>query len=109
MYSFEMDLGIAIEFYRRAKEANANTEEERTAILFDMAEEGLIKRVMQTQRTKEQYIKDLSKNFEVLDLTVPKFDPNVTIDAVWCKDSETGEDVLLDRKTNKIISRGLHD
>ena len=28
-----------------------------------------------------------------------------TIDCVWCWDSETGEKVLMDRKTNKEIGR----
>ena len=32
-------------------------------------------------------------------------DPNDRIEAVWCKDSETSEEVLIDRLTNQIIAR----
>lgn len=28
-----------------------------------------------------------------------------TLDAQWCVDSETGEEYLIDRKTNQIIAR----
>ena len=69
MFSFHMDVDTACEFYRRAGEAKADTEEARTKILIQMVEEGLIKTVTQTNRTKEQYVADLAKNFEVLDLT----------------------------------------
>jgi len=34
-----------------------------------------------------------------------KVDPNNRIEAVWCVDSETGDEVLIDRLTNKIIVR----
>lgn len=34
-----------------------------------------------------------------------KIDPNERVEAVWCVDSETGEHVLIDRLTNKIIAR----
>lgn len=33
------------------------------------------------------------------------YDPEKTIDAVWCRDSETGDYVLVDRFTNKEITR----
>lgn len=32
-------------------------------------------------------------------------DPEKTLDAVWCWDSETGDKILMDRKTNKPIGR----
>ncbi len=35
-----------------------------------------------------------------------KIDPEETLDAVWVVDSETGQEVLIDRKRNKIIMRG---
>ncbi len=35
------------------------------------------------------------------------FDPEKTLDAVWCVDSETGERCLIDRKTSQIIVRGV--
>lgn len=34
-----------------------------------------------------------------------KPDQDERIYAVWCYDSETGEQALIDRKTNKIIAR----
>jgi hypothetical protein len=34
-----------------------------------------------------------------------KFDPEKTVDLVWTKDSETGEKVLIDRKTNVEVGR----
>jgi hypothetical protein len=34
-----------------------------------------------------------------------KIDPTERVEAVWCKDSETCEEVLIDRITNKIIAR----
>lgn len=34
-----------------------------------------------------------------------KLDPNERLEAVWCKDSETSEEVLIDQFTNKIIAR----
>ena len=33
-------------------------------------------------------------------------DPEERIEAVWCTDSETGERVLIDTITNKVIARG---
>lgn len=32
-------------------------------------------------------------------------DPNERIEAVWCIDSETGDEVLLDRLTSTIVMR----
>ncbi len=34
-----------------------------------------------------------------------KIDANERIEAVWCRDSETGDDILIDMLTNKIIVR----
>lgn len=31
--------------------------------------------------------------------------PDDRIEAVWCKDSETGEEVLIDILTNRIVAR----
>lgn len=103
---FEMTPETAMEFYRRSEERNATTESARMKILCEMAAEGLVQRVSQTNRTPDQYVADLAKNFEVADLRHAMFDPEKTLDAVWCKDSETGEDVLIDRLTNRVIMRG---
>lgn len=34
-------------------------------------------------------------------------DVDKTLDAVWCVDSETGRQVLIDRQTNEIIAEKL--
>ncbi len=34
-----------------------------------------------------------------------KIDPNERIEAIWCIDSETGEQLLIDRLTNKIVAK----
>lgn len=34
-----------------------------------------------------------------------KINPEERVEAVWCVDSETSEQVLIDRLTNKIIAR----
>lgn len=34
-----------------------------------------------------------------------KFDPEERVDLIWCRDSETGERVLMDRNTHKEIGR----
>jgi hypothetical protein len=34
-----------------------------------------------------------------------RFDPEKTVNLVWCWDSETGERVLMDRRTNKEVGR----
>jgi len=67
---FQMDVDTALIFWERVMAANANTEEERQEILKKMCEEGLIKSVVGTNRSKEQIIADLKTNFgNVLDLT----------------------------------------
>lgn len=34
-----------------------------------------------------------------------KINPNERMEAIWCKDSETNEEMLIDRLTNKIIAK----
>lgn len=106
MFAFMMTPAVAEEFFRRAAERKADTEEARLLILAEMTKEGLMQGVVQTDRTEDQYVADLQKNFGVLDLRNQVDDIEKTLDAVWCVDSETGEDVLMDRRTNKIIMRG---
>ncbi len=38
-----------------------------------------------------------------------KINPEQRIDAVWCRDAETGDYVLIDRISNTIIDRRIHD
>lgn len=61
-----MDVDTALEFYRRCIERNAETEDERLKILTDLAEEGRMKSVVATSKTKEEYIQDKAKHFRVL-------------------------------------------
>lgn len=67
LYAFQMDVETAQEFYRRCEQYEAETEKERHAILIQMAHEGLIRGVTATERTKEEYVADLKKNFNILD------------------------------------------
>jgi hypothetical protein len=69
MYVFRMGGSAAEEFFRRVTLLEEDNEENRTKILIKMAKEGLIESVMETQRTKEQYVKDIGKEFKLLDLT----------------------------------------
>ena len=56
-----------MEFYRRCMERKAMIELEKHNILMEMVHEGLIKNVVVTKKSKEEYIKHLSKHFNVLD------------------------------------------
>lgn len=69
MIAFMMTPAIAEEFWKRVIERGVKTEKERAAILVEMANEGLMLSVSETNRTKEEYVKDLSKEFRVLDVT----------------------------------------
>lgn len=60
---FEMTVEVAQEFYRRCIDRNAQTREEKTEILIELAKEGQMRSVMQTDRTPDQVAKDMSKNF----------------------------------------------
>lgn len=65
MYAFEMTVDILEEFYRRAKELGAITEEQKTHILLQMVEEGLIKSALKTNATKEAFIEAVGEYFNV--------------------------------------------
>ena len=108
MLAFRMSVAAAAEFYRRAGLLLVDTLENRNKILLQMVDEGLVDGVTETPKTPEEYLAHLKKNFDVLDLTksTAAYNPDKTLDAIWTKDSETGEDVLLDRVTNKEIMRG---
>lgn len=69
MFVFQMTSAIAEEFWKRVIERKAETEKERAAILLEMAEAGLLLSVSETNRTKDEYVNDLRKEFEVLDMT----------------------------------------
>lgn len=74
-FMFQMDVDTALEFYTRCREQHAQTLEERNKILLALVEEGQIKSVMATERTKEQIVQDAAKHYgRVLDLTNCKED-----------------------------------
>lgn len=69
MLAFEFTVDTALIFWQRVKERGADTVEEREEILLEMAREGLVTRVTKTNRTKEEYIKDLARHNKVLKVT----------------------------------------
>ena len=97
-----MSADTAMEFFKRCQAKGAKTEEARVAILAELAAEGRMDSVIQTDRTPAQIVADKSKQFNVLYAKAVE----ATMDAVWTIDSETGEEVLIDRKTNQVIRRG---
>ena len=64
-----MSSDVAVEFWKRVVERKADTEKERVAILLELTEEGKMDAVSETQRTKEEYVEDLKKEFDVWDTT----------------------------------------
>lgn len=56
LYAFTMTLDAAEEFYRRAEQYEAITSADRNAILVQMVQEGLIKSVTATERSREEYV-----------------------------------------------------
>lgn len=69
MLAFRLNLEQAEAFYELCSWYGADTEEKRTAILIEMARLGQVESVVKTEKTKEQYIKHLSKHFKVANLT----------------------------------------
>lgn len=68
MFAFEMNEELLEEFYRRAKALGAQTEEQKTHILLQMVQEGLIKNALSTNATKEEFVKAVSKHFNVTNI-----------------------------------------
>lgn len=63
---FVMNVDTAMEFYQRCADRKAVTEKERSKILAELAKEGKMERAYQTGRSKDQVIKDLSREHKVL-------------------------------------------
>lgn len=77
MFVFELSAESAEEFYRRAKELNAVTEEQRTHILLDMVRDGLIVAAFQTDATHAEIVEVLQQHYEIIrvkgsDVDVPE-------------------------------------
>lgn len=73
---WEMSQDTALEFFKRCGDRSAKTEDERIAILFELAEEGKMTSVSQTSRTKEEIIKDKAKHFNVLHVDAAEGEPD---------------------------------
>lgn len=108
MYTFSMDVDTTYEFFKRVQELGLKTEEERIHLLIDMYREGYPISVGQTNRDKDEYLRDLSKEFKVLDVTdYDKEDPE-HIHAQWCWNSEDTVEYLIETKTNKVIAKRVN-
>lgn len=68
MFAFHMTTEVALEFYRRARELGAITEEQRTHILLQMCQEGLIKTVFEGDMSHDEFVEVLGKHFKVTDI-----------------------------------------
>lgn len=64
--AWTMTVDTALEFYARCRDRGAKTEEERVKILVELAEEGKMKTVVASNKTKEEYIEDKAKHFNLL-------------------------------------------
>lgn len=72
---FQLTVAELHEFWRRAIEQKADTEEERMLILVDMANEGYKISISETSRTDEQIITDLQRHYK--DILVLQSDDSV--------------------------------
>ena len=61
--AFYMTVDTACKFYELCIAKNAQTEDERLKILLSLKDE--IKTIVQTNRSKEEFLKDLAKNWSV--------------------------------------------
>jgi hypothetical protein len=69
-YMFHMSVDTALEFWDRVIARKADSLAERNQILLELVEEGKIKSVMATERSKDQIVHDAAKHYgQVLDCT----------------------------------------
>lgn len=64
--AFQMTLENAILFFEVCGLLHLDTEEERITLMQAMAKMGKVDCVWTTERTKEQFIEDLTKHYNVL-------------------------------------------
>lgn len=64
--AWTMTADTAMEFYRRCIDRHAETEEEKVKILTELAHEGKMTNVTATNKTRDEYIQDKAKHFNVL-------------------------------------------
>lgn len=64
MMAFRLTADKAMLFFELCHELNANTESERLVIMDEMVKLGLVEQVTETTKTKEDYIRHMSKHFK---------------------------------------------
>lgn len=64
--AWTMTADTAMEFFKRCHERGATTEKERVKILIELTKEGKMNSVVASKKTKEEYIKDKARHFQVL-------------------------------------------
>ena len=69
---FMMSVDTGLLFYERVIKWGAKTPKEKELILKLLAEEGQMKNVVQTSRTREEVVQDFAKEFKVLDIKCEK-------------------------------------
>ena len=69
---FMMTAETGLLFYERVIKWGAKTPKEKETILKVLAEEGYMKNVVQTNRTREEVVRDLAREFKVLDVKYEK-------------------------------------
>lgn len=64
--AWTMTPDTAMEFFQRCQERGAKTEVERVKILGELLKEGKMTSVVATNKTKDEYIRDKAKHFNIL-------------------------------------------
>lgn len=68
MLAFHLTAEQAELFSKVCEMRDAKTEQERTEVLIQMARHGDITNVVETKKTKDEYVNHLAKNFKVFKL-----------------------------------------
>lgn len=64
--AWTMTADVAMEFFKRCHERGAVTEKDRVKILVELAQEGQMKSVVASKKTKEEFLKDKARHFRIL-------------------------------------------
>lgn len=67
LFAFTMSPKVAQLFYELCEKYNVNTPERRTQLLMEMANAGMMDRVVMSDKSEEEYLAELKKNFNVVD------------------------------------------
>jgi hypothetical protein len=68
MKAFYLTADNALIFWELCHELNLKTEAERLQLMEHMSKIGLVENIVESPKTKEEYVKHLSKNFKVLNI-----------------------------------------